>query len=121
MTLTDIKNPYVAVGILPHVRPTSTVDDIILAVSAILKIHPDNMKIRRDRTKEFVFARYMCWYLIKEFKLLGLKDTGIKFGGFDHTTCMHGINAMQDLLDTDEMVRMKYRQIKGRLKLNITI
>ncbi len=119
MKLSEIKNPYVAVGVMDEAEPVPTVQDIINAVSGILNIHEDNLKILRNRTPEFVLARQMCWYLIKEYKIkMKLKDMAKDFGGFDHTTVLHGIRAVQDLIDTDENVRMQYRIIKKKIKLN---
>jgi chromosomal replication initiator protein len=47
------------------------------------------------RRREVVHARQVAMYLTKQFLSLPLKSIGLSFGGRDHTTVLHAINAVE--------------------------
>ena len=47
------------------------------------------------RRREVVQARQLAMYLTKHFLALPLKTIGLSFGGRDHTTVLHAINAVE--------------------------
>lgn len=55
----------------------------------------------KTRRREIVVARQVGMYLTKEFTNLSLKSIGFHYGGRDHTTVIHAINTVNDLIDTD--------------------
>ena len=55
----------------------------------------------KTRRREIVVARQVGMYLTKEFTNLSLKSIGYHYGGRDHTTVIHAINTVNDLIDTD--------------------
>ncbi len=55
----------------------------------------------KTRKREIVVARQIGMYLTKEFTNLSLKSIGSHYGGRDHTTVIHAINTVNDLVDTD--------------------
>jgi len=57
------------------------------------------------RTKNIARPRQIAMYLCKALTEYSLPDIGRKFGGRDHTTIMHGIRKVEELIKTDGSVR----------------
>lgn len=55
-----------------------------------------------DRKKnEYVFARQMAMYIIREMTSLSLPDIGKEFSGKNHTTVLYSIRKMEDIIKQD--------------------
>lgn len=66
-----------------------------------------NMNIAEQRRhKELVFARQITMYLLKKFTRLSLNEIAEYTGVADHTTVIHGVKRLNDLMDTEEVTRM---------------
>lgn len=57
------------------------------------------------RTKNIARPRQIAMYLCKNLTEYSLPDIGRKFGGRDHTTIMHGIRKVEELIKTDSGIR----------------
>ncbi|MCD6116092.1 chromosomal replication initiator protein DnaA [bacterium] len=77
---------------------------------------PDDLLRGKSRKKEIAFARQVAMYLCKEMTQYSLKSIGLHFGGRDHTTIIHGVRTIKNLLkdkknkkiyDTIEMLSKK--------------
>ena len=55
-----------------------------------------------SRRQPLARARQVAMYLCRDLTDLSLPKIGAVFGGRDHTTALHGINKIRDLMTTDE-------------------
>ncbi len=63
---------------------------------------PDDLLRGKTRKQEIAFARQVAMFLCKEFTRYSLKSIGLHFGGRDHTTVIHAIQTIQELLHKNE-------------------
>lgn len=61
----------------------------------------------KTRLREVVMARQLSMYIAKNFTGSSLKSIGDSFGGRDHTTVLHSLKTVQDMMDTDELFKDK--------------
>ncbi len=61
----------------------------------------------KTRLREVVVARQLSMYIAKNFTDSSLKSIGESFGGRDHTTVLHSLKTVQDMMDTDELFKDK--------------
>src|SRR5690606_6702512 len=81
-------------------RASLTGDQIVAAVAAHYGVTVEAMK-GRSRSKEIVAPRQMAMYLLRDETGASLTEIGAQLGGRDHTTVMHGIEKIEQLLQTD--------------------
>lgn len=67
----------------------------------------------KSRKQEIVFARHVCMHLLKKFTRLSLKEIAQYFGSLDHSTVIHGIRKLQDLIDTEETTKALVEQCEN--------
>ena len=70
-------------------------------VCTLLEI-PLSLLTGKSRKQEIVFARQIAMYLIRELTSASLKSIGNFFGGRDHTTVMHSVSTIENLLKSDD-------------------
>ena len=63
---------------------------------------PDDLLRGKSRKQEIAFARQVAMYLSKEMTHYSLKSIGLHFGGRDHTTVIHAVRTIQQLLQNAE-------------------
>jgi chromosomal replication initiator protein len=80
-----------------------TVDTIIEAITEHYKVRTPDLK-GKSRLREIVLPRQVAMYLAKELTNLSLKSIGYHFGGRDHSTVIHAIQTVNDLMDTDKEI-----------------
>jgi chromosomal replication initiator protein len=78
-----------------------TIDTIIESVTEHFKVRIPDLK-GKSRLREIVLPRQIAMYLAKELTNLSLKSIGYHFGGRDHSTVIHAIQTVNDLMDTDK-------------------
>lgn len=88
--------------------------NIIYTVSEILGI-PSNKMSAKTRVREVVEARQISMYFIKKYTKMSLKAIGELFGGRDHTTTIHSLNTVKDLIDSDEDYKARILRIENIL------
>lgn len=65
----------------------------------------------KSRKREFVEARQIAMFVLKNFTNQSLKSIGWQFGGRDHSTVIHAKTTISDLMDTDRGFRAKIEKI----------
>jgi chromosomal replication initiator protein len=70
----------------------------------------------KSRKRIYVIPRQIAMYFLKMFTSLSLKSIGSKFGERDHSTAIHSINTVKDLMDTDEDYRQKVKELEEILR-----
>jgi chromosomal replication initiation ATPase DnaA len=68
---------------------------------------------QKSRKQEVVFARHVCMHLMKKFTRLSLKEIAEYFNSLDHSTVIHGLRRLQDLIETEETTRMIVAQCEN--------
>lgn len=71
----------------------------------------------KSRKREFVVPRQIAMYLAKKFTEESLKKIGYAFSKRDHTTVMHSLKAVADMIDTDETSRTQIAEIEKKIKM----
>ncbi len=92
------------------------IDFIQKSVSEYYSIHPDELKAK-TRKKEIVIARQVAMYFSKEFTQHSLKSIGYHFGGRDHSTVIHAVQTVNDMIETDASFRNAVNELKKKFKM----
>lgn len=69
---------------------------------------PDDLLRGKSRKKEIALARQVAMYLSKEMTHYSLKSVGLHFGGRDHTTVIHAIRTIEQMIkDKTDLTKMR--------------
>jgi len=71
----------------------------------------------KTRKREIVVARQVAMYFAKNNTNLSLKSIGLHFGNRDHSTVIHALTSVNDLMDTDRKFRARMDDLIKKLKL----
>lgn len=77
-----------------------TMDEIIKKTCDYYKVRPADL-MSPNRARNIVRPRQMAMYLCKKYTTRSLPEIGRKFGGRDHTTILHGVRKIEELMSTD--------------------
>lgn len=88
-----------------------TLEHIQRTVSGFFEI-PYKEISKRTRQRDTVRARQVSMYLSKLFTEHSLKGIGTHFGGYDHSTVLHGLKAVENMIDTDPDFRDQIGELK---------
>jgi len=96
-------NPWYIAGGPGRVKKPSSLEEIMEAVVEISGISRGDI-CSGSRKREKVQARHMFYYCVREIygNKYSLKMLGKMVGGRDHSSVIHGIKAINDLLDTKD-------------------
>ncbi|MCH8317330.1 MAG: chromosomal replication initiator protein DnaA [Bacteroidetes bacterium] len=93
-----------------------SIDFIQKSVARYSNIDVDDLSAK-TRKKEIVAARQMAMYFAKEYTNLSLKSIGEHFGGRDHSTVLHAIQSVDDMLTTDRHFKVAFKELQKKLQL----
>ena len=71
--------------------------------------------IRRTRKREIVYCRHTIMLMLREGTNLSLLEIGRLFGCSEHTTVLHGITKMKELMEVYEPIRNEIRGIRENI------
>jgi len=109
-----------AVGeILSAKKNTIVSFEVILKTVAKYYNLTENEIIGKIRVKEIAFARHIVMYLSRKLSGSSLKTIGMKLGGRDHTTIIHGCNLMESRLKTDKKLKKDIEAIKNQVDFEL--
>ncbi len=80
-----------------------TIEEIQRKVAEHYNIRLSDM-IGPRRMRTIARPRQMAMYLAKQLTSRSLPEIGRRFGGRDHTTVMHGVRRIEDLMATDSQI-----------------
>ncbi len=92
------------------------IDYIQKTVSEYFHVDQDDLKAK-TRKKEIVIARQVAMYFSKDYTNHSLKSIGYHFGGRDHSTVIHALQSVDNMIDTDAKFRYSVDELKKKLKL----
>lgn len=58
-------------------------------------------------------------YFAKEFTSHSLKSIGYHFGGRDHSTVIHSVQTVSDLIDTDKKFKASIQELQKKFKVKV--
>lgn len=93
-----------------------SVDFIQKTVSEYFKVHLDDLKAK-TRKKEIVIARQVAMFFSKEYTNHSLKSIGYHFGGRDHSTVIHAVQSVNNMVETDARFRNQMQELQKKLKM----
>jgi len=96
-----------------------TVDNIKVAVAEEMNIPIEKLQAK-TRKREFVIARQLAMYLVKNLTNKSLKNIGEAFGGRDHSTVIYSCKTVGDMMDVDESFKKTVHDIEKKLTLSLT-
>jgi len=92
-----------------------SIDEIIEKTAKFYKVPVNNIR-EKNRRKEVAFCRQVAMYISKTATNSSLKTIGLNFGGRDHSTVIHAIQQIEDLIKTDKSVAKDVDYIVSSLK-----
>lgn len=103
--------------IVQNIDKTVNIESIQKAVAEHFGIPIVDLK-GKSRKKEIVVPRQVAMYLAKEHTTISLKSIGYHFGGRDHSTVIHSIQAIHDMIEVDRDIRAAVKDLQKSLKVN---
>ena len=93
--------------------PAEQIIDLVCAETGVAY----SLVLNKTRKREVVITRQLIAFYCKGCCGLSLKSIGELIGGKDHTTVIHSVNTIQDLLDSnDKPVSILAARINKRLE-----
>ncbi|MBG8552629.1 chromosomal replication initiator protein DnaA [Hymenobacter guriensis] len=99
--------------IIEDVEAEVNLDFIQKTVAEYFGISVDLLKAK-TRKKEVVTARQVAMYFAKEHTNHSLKSIGYHFGGRDHSTVIHSVQTVSDLIDSDKQFRSQVQELRKK-------
>ncbi len=94
------------------------IDYIQKMVAEFFHVRLEDMKAK-GRKKEIVIARQVAMYFSKEYTNHSLKSIGYHFGGRDHSTVIHAVQSVNDLMDTNSTFKSSIEELKKKFKMKV--
>ncbi len=95
------------------------IDYIQKTVAEYFKVDVSQLK-GKIRKKEIVIPRQVAIYFSKLYTNHSLKVIGYHFGGRDHSTVIHAMHSIEDMIETDARFKNSVEEIKKKLKMRKT-
>ncbi len=73
----------------------------------------------KTRKRTVVMARQLSMYLAKNYTTKSLKNIGDNFGGRDHSTVIYSVQAIQNLIDTDNLFKDQVEEIERKVQMSL--
>ncbi len=90
------------------------IDDILRSISQQYAVSRGDLLSAR-RTRSIVRPRQIGMYLSKQLTSRSLPEIGRRFGGRDHTTVIHAIRKIEELMNEDPSLRDEIETLKKEL------
>ncbi|GGZ39761.1 chromosomal replication initiator protein DnaA [Echinicola pacifica] len=103
-------------NIVKDIETEVGIDFIQKTISDYYGIKLEDLKAK-TRKKEIVVARQVAMYFSKEFTNHSLKSIGYHFGGRDHSTVIHAVQTINDLIETDTAFRNAINELRKKFKM----
>lgn len=100
-------------------HPPLTIPQIKKVVADAFTISIDDLA-SKSRTKDIALARQISMFLSREITKVSLLKIGEHFGNRDHTTVMHAIDKVKNLLTSNVDIQQKVKDLTQKLNRNST-
>ena len=110
-------HPYVYAGTFKKFMPLGklTKEEILKVICRELAMDFDEVKNRKTRLREFVYARQLYAYFCKKYTNESLTKIG-KFINKDHATVIHSQKQIKGYYDIDKVIKNDVNKIDNILK-----
>ena len=98
-------------NIVQNIDTEVSMDYIQKTVAAYYNISLEELK-SKSRKRELVTARQVAMYFVKKYTSYSLKSIGHYFGGRDHSTVIHALQAVNDMLDTEPIFKRSVNDLQ---------
>lgn len=102
-------------GLLSQQHKPLSIESIVQSVSDEFSIPLDDIN-GKTRSKEVVLPRQIAMYLCRTLTQASLPDIGRKIGGRDHTTVLHSVSKIEQLLKENSALDRRVDGLLNRLK-----
>ncbi|MDF1536415.1 MAG: chromosomal replication initiator protein DnaA [bacterium] len=85
---------------LEQKKKVITVDDIQKRVSSFFNVKMSDMKSKK-KNKAFILPRHTAMYMTRQLTDLSLPEIGRHFGGRDHSTVLHAVHKLENIVHND--------------------
>lgn len=102
-------------GLLSQQRKPLSIESIVRSVSEEFNILLEDIN-GKTRSKEVVLPRQIAMYLCRNLTQASLPDIGRKIGGRDHTTVLHSVSKIEQLLKENSTLDRRVNGLLNRLK-----
>jgi len=92
-----------------------SVENIKQLVAKFFDVPIEKMQ-SKTRMREVVMARQLSMYLAKNYTNSSLKVIGDSFGGRDHSTVIHSLKTVKDMMDTDTIFKDKVNSLVKKVQ-----
>lgn len=106
-------------NIIKEIQSDVSVDFIQKTVAESFKIDPEVMK-GKVKKREIVIPRQVAMYFCKRYTQLTLALIGENFGGRDHSTVIHALESVEDMMKTDPNFKATVDELGKKLKLRVS-
>jgi chromosomal replication initiator protein len=97
-------------------RHQRTPAEVIAATAALFNLTPEDLT-GSSRKRPVATARQIAMYVVRELTELSYPEIGRAFGGKDHTTVMHAVSRVQELMQESveiyEQVDQLFKSLRG--------
>jgi chromosomal replication initiator protein len=105
-------------NIIKEIQADVSVDFIQKTVSEYFKVDLEMMK-GKVKKREIVIPRQVAMYFCKRYTQLTLALIGENFGGRDHSTVIHALESVEDMMKTDSNFKSSVEELGKKLKLRM--
>jgi chromosomal replication initiator protein len=105
-------------NIIKEIQSDVSVDFIQKTVSEYFKVDLESLK-SKIKKREIVIPRQVAMYFCKRYTQLTLALIGENFGGRDHSTVIHALESVEDMMKTDANFKSSVDELGKKLKLRM--
>lgn len=103
-------------NIVQNIESEVSIDYIQKFIAEYFNVTVDLLKAK-TRKREIVVARQVAMYFAKEYTNMSLKSIGYNFGNRDHSTVIHALTSVNDMMDTDRKFNTTMQELIKKFKL----
>ncbi len=105
-------------NIVKEIQADVSVDFIQKMVAEYFKVDIESLKAKVKK-REIVIPRQLAMYFCKRYTQLTLALIGENFGGRDHSTVIHALESVEDMMKTDANFKNSVDELSKKLKLRV--
>ncbi len=105
-------------NIVKEIQADVSVDFIQKMVAEYFKVDIESLKAKVKK-REIVIPRQLAMYFCKRYTQLTLALIGQNFGGRDHSTVIHALESVEDMMKTDANFKNSVDELSKKLKLRV--
>jgi chromosomal replication initiator protein len=107
-------------NIVKEIQSDVSVDYIQKTVADYFKVELEAMK-GKIKKREIVIPRQVAMYFCKRYTQLTLALIGENFGGRDHSTVIHALESVEDMMKTDANFKNSVDELTKKLKMRMSL